>query len=157
MSERIETRLAALGISLPLPQQPRVARILPWAIAGELLFVSGQLPQWQGDVRYVGKLGVEFDLDQGREAARLSALNVLAQARAALDGDLDRIRRIVRLGGFVNCTADFTGVAQVVNGASELFLDVFGEAGAHARTAVGAANMPMGVAVEIEAIMQIAG
>lgn len=157
MSERIDTRLAELGISLPLPQQPRVARILPWTIAGELLFVSGQLPQWQGDVRYVGKLGVEFDLDQGREAARLSALNVLAQARAALDGDLDRIRRIVRLGGFVNCTADFTGVAQVVNGASELFLDVFGEAGAHARTAVGAANMPLGVAVEIEAIMQIAG
>ncbi len=154
-AESVAARLARLDIVLPRPQAPRVARIRPWARTGNLLFVSGQLPQWEGDVRYVGKVGERYALAEGRAAARLSALNVLAQAAAALDGDLERVVQFVKVGGFVNCTAEFTEVAQVVNGASELFVDVFGERGAHARTAVGAANMPMGVAVEIEALVEI--
>ncbi len=156
MRGRFEQRLKEQGISLPIAQPPGIAKIRPWVIAGNLLFVSGQLPQWEGEIRFVGKLGRDFDLRQGREAARLSALNVLAQAREAADGGLDGIARMVKISGFVNCTPDFTQVAEVVNGASELFLDVFGEKGGHARTAVGATNMPLGVAVEIEAIMEIA-
>jgi len=155
MNGGIAARLQALGIALPRPQAPQVARILPWCLAGELLFVSGQLPQWEGELRHVGKVGRDLDLDRARAAARLSALNVLAQARAALGGDLDRVRRFVKVGGYVNCTGDFLEVAQVVNAASELFIEVFGEPGTHARTAVGAANMPLGVAVEIEATLLI--
>lgn len=153
---KIDSRLKALGIVLPKPQEPKIAKILPFNLMGNLLIVSGQLPQWEGDVRFVGKVGREFSLDEGREAARLAALNVLAQTRAALGGDLDRVRRILKLGGFVNCTPEFREVAQVVNGASELMIDVFGDAGRHARTAIGAANMPLGVAVEIEAFIDVA-
>lgn len=155
MRGRIEKKLTELNIQLPRAQKPSIAKILPYSFAGDLLFVSGQLPQWEGDVRYVGKLGVDLDLEKGREAARLSALNVLSQAKAALGGDLDRISRIVKVSGFVNCAPDFPGVAEVVNGASELFLHVFGGQGAHARVAVGATNMPLGVAVEIEAIIEV--
>jgi enamine deaminase RidA (YjgF/YER057c/UK114 family) len=155
MAGRIDRRLHDLNLTLPRPQQPKVARILPWSRSGRLLFVSGQLPQWEGELRYVGKLGVDFDVPQGQAAARLSALNVLAQARAALDEDLDRVARIVKVGAFVNCSGDFTAVAQVANGASDLFFDLFGDAGRHARTAVGCANMPLGVALEIEATMEV--
>ena len=155
MRDRIEKKLKELNLELPKPQKPTVAKILPYSFAGNLLFVSGQLPQWNGEVRFVGKVGKDFDRDQGKEAAQLSALNVLAQAKAALGGDLDRISRIVKISGFVNCTPDFSGVAEVVNGASELFLHVLGGQGAHARVAVGASNMPMGVAVEIEAILEV--
>ena len=108
-------------------------------------------------MQFVGKVGEDFTIEQGREAARLSALNVLAQASDALDGDLDRIVQIAKVSGFVNCAPDVTEVAAVVNGASELFLEIFGERGAHARIAVGATTMPIGVAVEIEAIMEIDG
>jgi enamine deaminase RidA (YjgF/YER057c/UK114 family) len=156
MAGRIQQRLDELGITLPEPQQPRVARIRGAAIIGNVLYVSGMIPQWEGDVRFVGKVGREFTIDEGQEAARLSALNVLAQARKALGGDLDRIKQIAKVSGFVNCTPDITEVGAVVNGASELFLEIFGEAGAHARIAVGATTMPLGVAVEIEAIMEIA-
>jgi enamine deaminase RidA (YjgF/YER057c/UK114 family) len=155
MADTIAGRMRDLGIELPIPQPPKVARILPFSRSGTLLFVSGQLPQWNGEIRYRGKLGKDFDLEQGRQAARLSALNVLAQTRAAL-GDLERVDRIHKVSGFVNCTPDFEQVAEVVNGASELFVAIFGERGAHARVAVGAANMPMGVAVEIEAIIGVA-
>jgi len=155
MRDRIEKKLKELELELPRPQKPSVAKILPYSFSGSLLFISGQLPQWEGDVRFVGKLGVDLDLEQGKEAARLSALNVLAQAKAALGGDLDRISRIVKVSGFVNCSPDFAQVAEVVNGASELFLHVLGGQGAHARVAVGAASMPFGVAVEIEAIMEV--
>ena len=151
MPGRIEARLAQLGIVLPEPQRPKVAKIENWAIADRAMFVSGQIPQWNGERRFVGKVGAAFDLEQGREAARLSALNVLAQARAALDGDLDRIERVVKLKGYVNATPDFTDIPQVVNGASELMLEVFGDAGRHARTAIGVAVMPFDVAIEVEA------
>ena len=155
MPSRIEQRLADLNIVIPQAQQPKVAKIKGWSILGNTLYISGMIPQWEGDVRYIGKVGVDFSIDEGREAARLSALNVLAQARVALDGNLDRIKQIAKVSGFVNCAPGITEVAAVVNGASELFLEIFGERGAHARIAVGATTMPIGVAVEIEAIMEI--
>ncbi len=155
MAGRIEQRLNELKIIIPQAQQPRVAKIKGSAIIGNTLYISGMIPQWEGDVRYIGKVGVDFSIEEGCEAARLSALNVLAQARHALDGDLDRIKQIAKVSGFVNCAPEITEVAAVVNGASELFLEIFGERGAHARIAVGATTMPIGVAVEIEAIMEI--
>ena len=157
MTEKIAARLTELGITLPKAQKPVVAKIKGWSRIGNILFISGMIPQWEGDVQYVGKVGEEFTIDQGREAARLSALNVLGQAYDALDGDLDRIVQIAKVSGFVNCAPHIKEVAAVVNGASELFLDIFEERGAHARIAVGATTMPLGVAVEIEAIMEIAG
>lgn len=155
MPGRIEQRLKELDIAIPKAQKPKVAKIKGWSIIGNTLYISGMIPQWEGDVQFVGKVGADYSIEQGREAARLSALNVLAQASDALAGDLDRIVQIAKVSGFVNCTPDITEVAAVVNGASELFLDIFGERGAHARIAVGATTMPIGVAVEIEAIMEI--
>lgn len=151
MNNRIDARLAALSIELPVPAVPRTARILMAKIAGGFLFVSGQLPAWNGELRYVGKVGRDFDLAAAQAAARLSALNVLAQARTALDGDLDRIASVVCLRGYVNVAPEFFEIAQVVNGASDLMIDVFGDAGAHTRTAVGVMMMPYNVAIEIEA------
>ena len=156
MSGRINARLAALGIELPSPPPPRAARILMAKAAGGFLFVSGQLPSWNGELRYVGKLGEEFDLKAGQDAARISALNVLAHARAALGGDLDRIAEVVMLRGYVNVAPEFTEVSQVVNGASDLMAEIFGEAGAHARTAIGVAMMPYNAAIEVEAQFLIA-
>lgn len=147
---KIDARLRELGITLPTPPQPRTARILMAKIANGFLFVSGQLPSWNGDLRFVGKVGREFDLAAGQAAARLSALNVLAQARAALDGDLDRIKDVVCLRGYVNVAPDFVDIAQTVNGASDLMAEVFGTMGAHTRTAIGVAMMPYNAAVEVE-------
>ena len=155
MTSAIESRLAELGIELPEPQLPTVAKILPAMIVERTLYVSGQVTTWNGDLRYIGKVGREFDLDEGRAAARLSALNVLAQAKLALDGDLDRVARVVNLRGFVNAMPDFTDIPAVVNGASELMIDLFGDAGRHTRTAVGVAVMPFDVAIEVEAIFAI--
>lgn len=155
MANQIEQRLEELEIVIPKAQAPKVAKIKGWSIIGSTLYISGMIPQWEGDVRFVGKVGKDYSIEEGREAARLSALNVLAQASAALDGNLDRIIQIAKVSGFVNCAPHITEVAAVVNGASELFLDIFGERGAHARIAVGTTTMPIDVAVEIEAIMEI--
>ena len=155
MAGQIDQRLDELKIVIPQARKPKIAKIKGSTIIGNILYVSGMLPQWEGDIRYIGKVGVEFSIEEGREAARLSALNVLAQARSALDGDLDRVKQIAKVSGFVNCAPEITEVAAVVNGASELFLEIFGARGAHARVAVGATTMPLGVAVEIEAIMEI--
>ncbi|HJP37118.1 MAG TPA: RidA family protein [Gammaproteobacteria bacterium] len=155
MPGRVDRRLEELGIIIPRAQKPRVAKIKGSAVIGTTLYISGMIPQWEGEVRYVGKVGEDFSIDEGREAARLSALNVIAQAGEALNGDLDRIRQIAKVSGFVNCAPHVTEVAAVVNGASELFMEIFGQRGAHARVAVGATTMPLGVAVEIEAIMEI--
>ncbi len=155
MAGRIEARIRELGIEMPEPSPPRIAKIEGTVRWGDLLFVSGAVPKWNGEVRFVGKVGREFGLDEARAAARLSALNMLAQAKAALDGDLDRIVRIIKLNGFVNAMPDFTAIPDVVNGASELFLDLFGEAGRHARTAVGVAVMPFDVAIEVEGIFAV--
>ena len=151
MNRRIDARLAALGIELPVPPAPRTARILMAKLAGGFLFVSGQLPAWNGELRYIGKVGREFDLAAAQAAARLSALNVLAQARITPGGDLDRIAEVVCLRGYVNVAPEFTEIAQAVNGASDLMIDVFGDAGAHTRTAVGVAMMPYNAAIEVEA------
>jgi enamine deaminase RidA (YjgF/YER057c/UK114 family) len=155
MAGKIEARMKELGIVLPAAAPPRVAKIEGYVRWRDLLFVSGAVPKWNGEIRFVGKVGREIGLAEGQRAARLSALNLLAQAKVALEGDLDRIERIVKLTGFVNAIPTFTEIPQVVNGASELFLDLFGEAGRHARTAVGVAVMPFDVAIEVEGIFAV--
>jgi enamine deaminase RidA (YjgF/YER057c/UK114 family) len=152
MAGKVEARLRELGIELPNAMEPKIAKILTAKIGGGFLFVSGQITQWNGELRYVGKVGRDFDLASGQAAARLSALNVLAQAKKALGGDLDRIREVTRLKGYVNVDPNFTQISEVMNGASEVFNALFGEAGRHARTAIGVASMPLGVAIEVEAI-----
>lgn len=154
MSGRIEARLKQLGIELPEPAAP-VANYVPFSVSGNLVFVSGQICVWNGERRFVGKLGAGIGVAEGQQAARLCALNILAQLRAACGGDLDRVRRCLRLGGFVNCTPDFTDMPQVVNGASDLMVEVLGDAGRHARAAVGNSSLPGGVAVEVEGTFEI--
>jgi enamine deaminase RidA (YjgF/YER057c/UK114 family) len=154
MTGRIDAKLKQLGIELPEPAAP-IANYVPFTVSGNLVFVSGQLCVWNGERRHVGKLGGGIAVDEGREAARLCALNMLAQLRVACGGDLDRVRRCLRLGGFVNCTPDFADMPRVVNGASDLMVEVFGDAGRHARAAVGNSSLPGGVAVEVEATFEI--
>ncbi len=153
MAGRIEARLKELKLELPKAAAP-VANYVPAVRSGDLLFIAGQICQWQGERRFIGKLGREISLEQGREAAQLCGLNLLAQAKAAL-GDLDRILRCVRLGAFINCTEDYKEQPQVANGASDLMVNVFGDAGRHARTAVGVSALPGGVAVEVDAIFEV--
>jgi len=155
MSGRIEARLKDIGVDLPAAAAP-AANYVPFVLSGGQVFVSGQVPVWNGELRHFGKLGAGLDVAEGQEAARLCALNILAQLRAACDGDLDRVRRCVRLGGFVNCAPDFGQHPAVINGASDLMVEVFGEAGRHARFAVGAPALPFGVAVEVDALFEIA-
>lgn len=155
MAGKTDKRLRELGIELPAPTQPKVAKILPTMIVDRLLFVSGMTPQWNGELRFIGKLGREFSLEEGQAAARLCTLNVLTQARAALDGDLDRIARVVNVKGYVNAMPDFIAIPDVVNGVSELMVEVFGEAGYHTRTAMGNVVMPFDVALEVEAIFEL--
>ncbi|MCW0233390.1 MAG: RidA family protein [Ferrovibrio sp.] len=150
-----DARLAALKIDLPNPAAP-AANYVPTVIAGNLLFVAGQITIFNGEVRHIGKLGAGLDVETGKQAARLCGLNIISQARNALGGSLDRIRRCVKVGGFVNCTPDFIDHPQVINGASDLMVEVFGDAGKHARFAVGAVSLPRGVAVEVDAIFEIA-
>jgi enamine deaminase RidA (YjgF/YER057c/UK114 family) len=155
MMSGVEERLQALGIELPEPAATKVAKIAQAMIVDRLLFVSGMTPQWNGELQFLGKLGREYTLEQGREAARLCMLNVLAHARMALSGDLDRIVRVVNVKGYVNADPEFIEIPAVVNGASELLIDIFGEAGIHTRTAMGAAVMPHNVALEVEAIFEV--
>ncbi len=154
MGTNIETRLRELGITLPKPAAP-AANYVPYVVSGSLIFVAGQIPVSDGEVKFKGRLGDDMSVDEGYQAARLCGLNIIAQAGAAAGG-LDRIMRIVKLGGFVSCTADFTDHPKVVNGASDLMVEVFGEpAGQHARFAVGAPSLPFGVAVEVDAVIEI--
>jgi enamine deaminase RidA (YjgF/YER057c/UK114 family) len=124
-------------------------------VSGNLVFVSGQITVWNGEFRYQGKIGQDLGVEDGQAAARLCALNIIAQLKAACGGDLDRVVRIIRLGGFVNSTPDFTDQPKVINGASDLMAEVFGDKGKHARAAVSAAALPLGVAVEVEAVAEI--
>jgi enamine deaminase RidA (YjgF/YER057c/UK114 family) len=151
---RIDERLRELGIELPTPSAPG-ANYVPTVRSGYLLFITGQLSQWNGERRFVGKLGREFGVAEGQQAARLCALNLIAHLREALAGDLDRVVRCVRVAGYVNSTPDFTGQSQVINGASDVFVSVFGEAGRHTRMAVGVSALPYDVAVEVEATFEI--
>ena len=154
MPGRIDTRLKELGLELPTPSTPG-ANYVPFVRCGQLVFLTGQLSQWNGERRFVGKLGREWGVEEGREAARLCALNLIAHLRTAAEGDLDRVRRCVRLAGYVNSTPDFLAQSQVLNGASDLFVDVFGDAGRHARMAVGVAALPYDVAVEVEGVFEV--
>lgn len=151
----IDAKLRELKIALPAPAAAQGSYV-PWVKAGSLLFVSGQVTLGPNGLEYVGALGREFGIEEGKAAARLAALNVIAQAKSALDGDLDRINRVVKLTGFVNAVPGFAQHPEVVNGASDLFTQVFGEKGRHARAAVGSSSLPRNVAVEIEAIFEIA-
>jgi enamine deaminase RidA (YjgF/YER057c/UK114 family) len=150
----MDKRLKELGIELPQPSKPG-ANYVPCVRTGNLLFVTGQLSQWNGERRFIGKLGREYQVGEGLQAARLCALNVIAHARAALDGDLDRVVRCVRIAGYVNCVPDFARQSQVINGASDVFVEIFGEAGRHARMAVGVSALPYDVAVEVEAVFEV--
>jgi enamine deaminase RidA (YjgF/YER057c/UK114 family) len=150
----IDERLVALGVTLPRPSTP-AANYVPWVRTGALVHVAGQIPVWEGERRFLGKLGVEFDVAAGQQAARLCVLNVLAQVRAACDEDLDRVVRVVKLNGFVNCAPEFTDQPAVMNGASDLLVGIFGDAGRHARSAVGVASLPFGVAVEVDAVFEV--
>ena len=152
MTGRIAKRLAELGIELPKPPAP-VASYVPTVIAGSLLFISGQVSFDQGKL-ITGKLGAGLDIESGQKAARACGFNLLAQAQAAL-GDLDRIKRCVKLAGFVNAAPDFTDHPKVINGASDLMVEVFGDAGKHSRAAVGSSSLPLGAAVEVEAVFEI--
>ncbi len=154
MSGAIAARLAELGIELPVPAVA-VANYVPFVMTGNLLFVSGQLPLEAGKMAVTGKLGDTVSLEDGIRAARLCGLNLLAQAKAAAGGDLDRVKRLVRLTAFVASTPSFTDQPKVVNGASDLMVQVLGEAGRHARVAVGAPSLPLDAAVEIEAIFEL--
>lgn len=154
MSSSIQQRLADLGVSLPTAPAP-AANYVPAVRSGNQLFIAGQVPVQDGQAHFIGKLGATLGIEEGQQAARLCAINVLAQVAKALDGDLDRVVRCVRVGGFVNAVPDFVDHPKVVNGASDFFVAVFGEAGKHARTAVGAGSLPRGVAVEIEAVFEV--
>lgn len=154
MAGTIEARLAERGIVLPAAAAP-VANYVPWVVTGNLVFVSGQVTLVDGKPQYIGQLGKEFGVEDGAKAARLCAINILAQVKAAC-GDLDRVARCVRLTGFVNATPDFKDHPKVVNGASDLMVDAFGDKGRHARAAVGVASLPLGVAVEVDAIFALA-
>lgn len=148
-----EERLISLGLTLPTPGAP-AGLYSPVVQTGALLFVSGQVPTKDGAIAGRGKLGAEVSVEEASELARLCAINGLAQVRAYL-GTLDRVVRAVRVGGFVASAAGFTDQPKVVNGASQLLLDVFGEAGRHARTAVGVAELPFGVPVEVEFVFEV--
>ena len=155
MAGTIERRLAELKIELPNPSTP-AANYIPFTTSGALVFVAGQVSQWNGERRHKGKVGDTLGIDEAYAAARLCALNLLAHLRVACGGDLDRVRRVIRLGGFVNSTPDFADQPRCVNGASDLMVEVFGKAvGAHARTAVGVASLPGGVAVEVDGIFEV--
>ncbi|UYV37632.1 RidA family protein [Rhodobacteraceae bacterium D3-12] len=151
---KIETRLAELGVTLPDAAAP-AANYVPFVQIGDLVYVSGQISMENGAL-IKGKLGADLDTAAGAAAARCCAIALLAQLKAACGGDIDRLARVVKLTGFVNSTADFTEQPQVINGCSDFLVDALGDAGRHSRSAVSAASLPLGVAVEIEAIFQIA-
>ena len=154
MAGTVEARIQELGIELPEPSTPG-ANYVPFIRDGNTLLITGQLSQWNGERRFIGKVGREFDLEAGREAARLAALNVVAHLRAAVDDDLDRVARCLRIAVYVNSDADFHGQSQVANGASDLFLDLFGEAGRHTRMAIGVSALPYNVAAEVEGMFSV--
>lgn len=155
MAGRIDKVIADRKIELPKAAAP-VANYVPVAIAGGFAYLAGQVTVWNGEFKFIGKLGKEFGVEQGQQAARLCGLNIVAQLKAALGGDLDRVKRCVRLGVFVNSTDDFHDQPKVANGVSDLMVELFGEAGKHARSAVGVNTLPLNVAVEVDAVFEVA-
>lgn len=155
MTKTVKDRLAELGIELPAVSAPS-ATYIPTKVLGSTLYVSGQVPKVDGQIQYVGKVGETISTDEAKEAARVCALNIVAQLSAALDGNLDRILGCSRVRGFVNAAPDFGGHAAVINGASDVIVEIFGEKGRHTRTAIGVGSLPHGVAVEVDADFEIA-
>jgi enamine deaminase RidA (YjgF/YER057c/UK114 family) len=155
MAGQIDARLKDLGITLPEPAAP-VANYVAAVKTGNLIFVSGQVPVEGGEFKHVGKLGADLAVEEGQAAARLCGINIIAQLKLALGGDLDRVTRVVKLVGFVNSAPDFTQQPQVVNGVSDLMVEVFGDKGRHARAAVSAGSLPVGVSVEVDAVVEFA-
>ncbi len=153
MARTVEMRLQELKIELPKAAAP-VANYVPVVVTGHLASVSGQVTILNGEIKYQGKLGRDLTIEEGQQAARLCGLNLIAQLKAAL-GDLDRIKRCVKLNVFVNSMADFADQPKVANGVSDLMVEVFGDAGKHSRSAVGVANLPLNVAVEVDALFEI--
>ena len=150
---KVEERLSALGLTLPQPNPP-VANYVPFVRVGDLVHISGQVSvDAGGGIR--GTVGEEVDMETAKAAARLCGVNLIAQMKAACDGDLDRVVRVVKLGGFVQAGANFLEIPQVVNGASDLMVEAFGEAGKHARSAVGVYRLPLGFSVEVDAVVQV--
>ena len=154
MAGNIAARLQELGIELPEAAAP-VANYLPYVINGKQLWVAGQVPFWNGEIKFSGVVGQNVSVDDAVEAARICALNILAQTKAAI-GDLDRIAQVIKLGGFVNGAPNFTDQPKVINGASDLLVQVLGDKGLHARSAVGAGGLPLNVPVEVDAVIAIA-
>ena len=154
MMRQVQSRLEEFGINLP-EAAPPAANYVPYLQSGDLIFISGQLPMENGKLQYIGKVGKDFNVDQGQAAARLCAINMLSQLQSACKGDLDKVNGCLKLTGFVNCTSDFTEHPQVINGASDLMIEIFGENGRHTRAAVGTNSLPLGVAVEVEGIFSI--
>jgi enamine deaminase RidA (YjgF/YER057c/UK114 family) len=154
MAGRIDARLKELGIALPAPMAP-IANYVPFVIAGDLVVISGQVPAVDGKIAITGRITEGVSIEQGQAAARQCFVNLLAQLKVACGGDLDRVRQVVRLGGFIAAPPEFTGHAQVMNGASDLAVAVFGDAGRHARTTVGVPSLPADAAVEVEGLFRI--
>ena len=154
MTGRVETRLNELGITLPKASAP-VANYVPFVVTGNLVFISGQVTNGPNGLEYVGQVGKDFTVEQGQSAARLCALNIVSQLREACGGNLDRVKRCVKVTGFVNAVPGFSQHPEVINGASNTLVEIFGDAGKHARAAVGAGSLPRNVAVEVEAIFEI--
>lgn len=154
MIDSITKKLEELNITLP-PAAPPAASYLPWIRSGNFVFISGQLPIENGEMKYIGKVGADISLDDGVAAARLCALNAFSQLREATGGDFSKVCRCVRLGGFVNAPADFDKHPAIVNGASETVLEIMGESGRHARVAVGVSNLPFNASVELEALFEV--
>jgi enamine deaminase RidA (YjgF/YER057c/UK114 family) len=150
----IDKRLAELGIVLPTPAQP-VATYVPWVKTGNLVYISGQGAMKDGKLQYTGRVGDTVSIEDAIASARLTAINIITHLRDACGGDLDRVKRIVKLLGLVNCTPTFGDHPKVINGASDLMVEVFGDKGRHARSAVGAPSLPFGLSVEVEAIAEI--
>jgi len=154
MPGRVDLKLAELGISLPSPMAP-IANYVPYVITGNLVIVSGQIPAVDGKVAVTGKVSWGVSTEQAKDAARLCFVNVLVHLKAACGGDLDRVKRVVRLGGFIAAPSDFKDHALVMNGASDLAVAIFGEAGRHARSTIGVPSLPADAAVEVEGMFEI--
>lgn len=150
----IDAKLSSLGLALPAVTMP-AANYVPYVVSGNLVYFSGTLPMLDGKTQFVGKVGKEFTIEQGQECAKICVLNILSHLKNALGGDLGKVKRLIRLGVFVNSAAGFTDQPKVANGASDLMVGLFGENGKHARFAVGVSELPFGAAVEIDATFEI--
>ena len=151
---KIASRIDELGIKLPTAASP-AANYVPYVLSGNQVVIAGQIPFWNGELTGLGKLGANLSVDEGAKIARVCGLNLLAQLRVACGGDLDRVSQVVKLGGFVNCIDSFTEQPEVINGASDLMVEIFDDIGRHARFAVGVGSLPRGVAVEVDGVFEL--